>query len=150
MGEVSIREVGDTVEGRGEGGSGWGGGAGGSGRGGGGGGPRWGRVAEASGSEGYRGGGVGGSRGQGDGRRVEASGVAVGGEGGGGVVVASTLFSYFGSLNQLEQEIGGDYKPQFEGGSVDLNIYLNEVPIGYQGGLFATGGTPTFVLGGHM
>ncbi|XLT54802.1 hypothetical protein HN873_047406, partial [Arachis hypogaea] len=86
-------------------------------------------------------------------------------EGGSGGVQAdaATLFSDFGSPNQMEQVFGagseffadfaqfgspaGDYRPQFDGVTVDLNVDLNEVPTGYHGGEFALGGTPASAIG---
>ncbi|QHO03048.1 uncharacterized protein DS421_13g429010 [Arachis hypogaea] len=149
------------------GGSGWGwgggggwsgrGGGAGSGRGGGAAGSGWGSWA-AGGSS--RGGGAGGS---GWGCGSLPSGFGGGGFGGG--VETTTLFADFCSPNQMEQVFGagsdffaeirefastdGDYRPQFEGGAVDLNVDLNESPTTYQGDPFAMGGTPTSAVQGH-
>ncbi|RYR34538.1 hypothetical protein Ahy_A10g049489 [Arachis hypogaea] len=80
-------------------------------------------------------------------------------------VETTTLFTDFCSLNQMEQVFGagsdffaeivefastdGDYRPQFEGGAVDLNVDLNESPTTYQGGPFAMGGTPASAVQGQ-
>ncbi|QHO28340.1 uncharacterized protein DS421_7g215830 [Arachis hypogaea] len=137
-------------------GSGWGGGAGGSGRGGGAAGSGWGSWAAGGSSRG------GGARGSGWGCGSLPSGFGGGGFGGG--VETTTLFADFCSPNQMEPvfgagsdffaEIGefasidGDYRPQFEGGAVDLNVDLNESPTTYQGGPFAMGGTPASAVQG--
>ncbi|QHO35526.1 uncharacterized protein DS421_9g276190 [Arachis hypogaea] len=151
---------GDGWGGGGGGGSGWGGGASGSGWGGGGGGSSWG--GDASGSGGH----VAGHQADTDVAGVEGTLFHCTTEGGSGGVQAdaATLFSEFGSPNQMEQVFGagseffadfaqfgspaGDYRPQFDGVAVDLNVDLNEVPTGYQGGKFSLGGTPASALGG--
>ncbi|RYQ95539.1 hypothetical protein Ahy_B08g090864 [Arachis hypogaea] len=79
-------------------------------------------------------------------------------------VETTTLFSDFYSPNQMEQVFGagsdffaeirefastdGDYRPQFEGRAVDLNVNSNESPTTYQGGPFAMGGTPASAVQG--
>ncbi|KAL4343671.1 hypothetical protein AHAS_Ahas11G0101700 [Arachis hypogaea] len=163
----------DGWGGGGGGGSGWGGGASGSGWGGGDGGGSWGGGASGSGWGGGSGGGGSGegggsargggstSRGHITGHQVDADVVGV--EGTLFQADAATLFSDFGSSNQMEQVFGagseffadfaqfgspaGDYRPQFDGVAVDLNVDLNKVPTGYQGGEFALGGTPASAFG---
>ncbi|QHO41856.1 uncharacterized protein DS421_5g149390 [Arachis hypogaea] len=153
--------------GHGGGGSGWGwgGGAGWSGGGG------WrrslwlGQSLDLAGGVGQLEGlvGGGGARGSGWGCGSLPSGFGGGGFGGG--VETTTLFADFCSPNQMEQvfgagsdffaEIGefastdGDYRPQFEGGAVDLNVDLNESPTTYQGVPFAMGGTPASAVQGQ-
>ncbi|XLT75836.1 hypothetical protein S245_032840 [Arachis hypogaea] len=142
--------------GGGGGGTGWGGGASGSGWGGGGAGSGWGGGASGSGwgwsgGSGGRGGGAGGGSGRGGGSTSRGHVAGHQGETNVGGVEGSLFhctteggsvdFAQFGSP-------AGDYRPQFDGVTLDLNVDLNEVSTGYQRGEFALGGTPASALGG--